>query len=428
VPRRWARRHRSERAERPSSLAVLREPAFRRFMLSQVFNNLCLWTHRTAHVWLTVVVTASDPFGVGLVTALQFLPMMLSASGGGLGDRWSKRRVLLASQVVAVAGCLVLATVSLTGTVTLPLLCLLAVVLGSTAAIDAPVRLAFPREIVDQQVLKSAIGLNGIVFQSARVVGPAVAGLLIVHGGESVGFLVAAGCGVVALVFLATTSPRRTGTPEEGVVVPWRATLRAVRRDPALLSPLVGALLVGACLSNLQVALPLILDRIPSAGAGGFGLLIATIGLGGACGALTASAVRGGQGPRSLNLFLVVFALATLVVAAMPGVASMALVLFVCGLVMQLYNTNALTGLQEASPLGQHGRVMGLYVVAYFVWAGLGTPFFGLAAGAVGPRPMLAVSALVCAVAGGLLLAFWSPARERAAAPVGRRRLTSRTS
>jgi MFS family permease len=292
----------------------------------------------------------------------------------------------------------------MTGSATLPLLGVMAMVLGLTAAVDAPVRLAFPREIVGQQLLKSAIGLNGIVFQGARVVGPAVAGLVIVRWNESIGFFVAAGCGVVALMLLALVSSTPARVAAEGVDVRWRTTLRFIRGEPALLSPLIGAVVVGACLSNLQVALPLVLDRMPSAGAGDFGLLVATIGAGGACGALIASVVRRGQTLLWLNLFLIAYALAALVVAAMPTVALMAIVIFVTGLVMQLYNTNAITILQDASPDGQHGRVMGVYVVAFFVWASFGTPLFGLAAGAFGPREMLAVSSLICALAGGALL------------------------
>lgn len=413
MPRRWAAPSRSDgdaltrndAAGRPATLNAVRHPAFRRFMVSQIFNNLCLWTHRTAHIWLTVVVTGGDPFAVGLVTALQYLPMMLSAFGGSLGDRWQKRQVLLTSQAIAVIGSVVLAMLSITDTATLPLLCLMAVALGLTAAVDAPLRLALPREIVEPVSVKSAIALNGIVFQTARVVGPAVAGVVIVHWNESAGLLVASGCGVVALLVLLTVST--TGpieTAEDTGDGRWRATLRAIRRDPALASPLYGALLVGACLSDLQVALPLILDRMPGAGAAGFGLVVAVFGLGGAGGALTASAVWRGQSLRALNVFLVLFACATLVTAVLPTLVLMAIAIFIAGLVMQLYNTNAITTLQDASPAGQHGRVMGIYVVAYFVWAGFGTPLFGLAADAFGPREMLAVSSAACAVGGALLL------------------------
>jgi MFS family permease len=373
-------------------------------MLSQVFNGLCLWTHRTGHIWLTVVVTDGDPFSVGLITALQFLPMMLSAVGGGLGDRWNKRLVLVVSQAVATVGALGLGVLSMTGSANLPLLGLMAVVLGMTAAADAPVRLAFPREIVEQQLLRSAIGLNGVVFQSARVVGPAVAGLLIVRWNESMGFFVAAGLGLVALLLLSLVSSTQGRSPQSGTDVRWRTTWGAIGREPALLSPLLGAVVVGACLSNLQVAVPLILDRMPSAGAGDFGLLVAMIGVGGAFGALAASVVRRGGDLRWLNFFLMGYALTTLAVAAMPTVVLMGIAMFATGLVMQLYNTNAITVLQDASPEGQHGRVMGVYVVAFFVWASFGAPLFGIAAGAFGPREMLATSSSACAAAGVLLL------------------------
>ena len=388
-----------------TSLAPLKESAYRRVMVSQLFNSLCLWTHRTAIVWLTVVVTDGDPFSVGLVSALQFLPMMLSAFGGGLGDRWSKRTVLFVSQVVAVITSVGLAVLTTLDLATLPVLGAMAVVLGLTAAIDAPTRLAFPREVVAQHLIKSAIGINGVVFQSARVVGPAVAGVVIGTWGEAIGFYVAAGFGVAALVALAIVRPRVTGVSTAQVDGRWMATYDAVRREPALLSPLVGALVVGTCLANLQVAIPLILDRMPGAGAGDFGLLLATIGLGGACGALAASLTLRGQNVRGMNLALCFYCLATLSVAAMPTVPALAMATFVTGLVLQLYNTNALTLLQESSPPGQHGRVMGLYVVTFFVWASFGTPLFGLAAGAAGPREMLAVSSLLCAVGGAVLWA-----------------------
>lgn len=406
MPRPWSRPTPTAEPDRPvraSSLASLRVPRYRRFICSQVLNSLCLWAHRTSHIWLTVVVTDGDPVVVGTVTALQFLPMLLSAVGGGLGDRWSKRRVLLISQAVAVAGCLVLAALAHADAAGPAVLGAMAVVLGLSAAVDAPVRLAFPREIVDRQLIASAIGVNGLVFQTARVAGPAVAGLVIARWSEGAGLLFAAACGVGALVALATVG--RTPARPAGAAArpPWRGTLRTVARTPGLATPVVGALIVGACLADLQVALPLMLDAIPGAGVGDFGLAVATLGVGGAAGALLAAVAAPAATAARLDVSLTLFALVALAAALMPVVSLLAAALLVAGVAMQFYNTNAITLLQVSSPDGQHGRVMGLYVVAFFVWSGLGTPLFGLAAAAVGPRPALAASSLVCALAGAAM-------------------------
>lgn len=401
----WRRPTRTgEGRRRASALASIESAPYRRFILSQVLSCLCLWSHRTAHIWLTVVVTDSDPFSVGLVTALQFLPMLLSPVGGVLGDRWHKRSVLLVSQLVAVAGTLVLAVAARADAATMPLLAVMAVVLGLCAAVDAPVRLVFPWEIVEKRLLQSAIGVNGVVYQMARVVGPAVAGVVIARWDEGVGLFFAAACGIGALVALSALRKiaPATSAPGRGRES-WRRTLRTVADRPGLTTPLVGAIVVGACLANLQVALPLILDSIPGAGVAAFGLTVAMIGVGGAAGALIAGVTASTPSLRRLDAALVLFGLVALVVAFSPQVPLVAATLFVAGAVMQFYNTNSITLIQRSTPFGREGRVMGLYVVAFFVWSGLGTPAFGLLADRIGPRPALALASGLCAVAGVLM-------------------------
>ncbi|MCG2623405.1 MFS transporter [Arthrobacter sp. I2-34] len=384
---------------RRSPLVSLGVPVYRRFIAAQTLSCLCLWMHRTAHVWLAIQITGGDPLSVGLVTGLQYLPMFLSALGGRLGDRLNKRRLLIASQSIAAAGSLVLGVLAYLGAAPLVWVCIFAVVLGIPAAVDAPVRLAMPRELVVPELLSSAIGINGIVFQVSRVVGPAIAGVCIAAWGVGSGFLLAGVSGALGVAALAAL-PRGVARAGRGAAATRRSpATRRIRDGAGLIGPIAGAFVVGACLANLQLALPLILTGIPGAGADSFGLLVAMTGLGGAAGAAVAASFRGPAPNGRLHLLLAGFAGLSAVVAVLPSVPALALGVLAAAVFMQAYNTMAISTLQAYTPEGGHGRVMGLYVFCYFIWSGIGTPMFGLASAQIGPRAALGISSGLCLAA-----------------------------
>lgn len=395
------------------------EQRFRWLLFSHAQGSLGLWTHRTALIWFTVVVTDGNAPSIGLVTSLQYAPMWLSALGGGLGDRLSKRRTLVTSQVIVVLACSTLAILAKVGDPGLPVLASFAVLLGLTAAVEAPIRLAFPREIVGAHLLREAIGLNGLVFQSSRVIGPALAGLGIAAFGESLGFAFAALCalGSSMSLLVVRTLPGASAGQESGAS--WRSTFRRIARDARLWAPLAGAVVMGACLTNLQVWLPLV---VPSdGGASDYGTLLAAIGGGGAVGAILVASLSVTPSVRTLGALLAVQSAVTGFAAAIPVSVFLLIWVFLAGVVMQTYNTLAITVLQDATPDGSHGRVMGLYVVSYFVWAGAGTPLFGLLAGALGARYALAWACALCLLFS--LVFVWRTNRERAMSvglPAGR--------
>jgi MFS family permease len=384
---------------RRSPLVSLGVPVYRRFIAAQVLTCLCLWTHRTAHVWLAVQITGGDPVSVGLVTSLQFLPMFLSAQGGRLGDRLSKRLLLIASQSIAAAGSLILGLLAYLGAAQLLWVCVFAAVLGIPAAIDAPIRLAMPRELVVPELLTSAIGINGIVFQVSRVVGPAVAGVCIAAWGVGSGFLLAGVCGALGLAALGSLPKGAAGGGAGAQAESWRTAMRWFRADAGLVAPVAGAFVVGMCLANLQLALPLILTGIAGAGAASYGLLVAMMGLGGAAGAAIAASFRDPSRMGLLHLLLAAFAATSGAAAFLPTVPTLALGVLVAAVFMQSYNTMAISTLQALTPEGGHGRVMGLYVLSYFIWSGVGTPAFGLASAHIGPRIALAISSSLCLLA-----------------------------
>jgi len=221
------------RSPRPSprsdhgALAALRSRNYRRYLLGQSLANLGTWLQSIAQDWLVLHITGS-PTAVGITMALQFLPMLLfGVHGGMLADRWPKRRLLLATQSTNAALTAALAVLTLQGVVRVEHVYLFALVSGLVFVVDAPARQAFVSEVVPPQHLRGAISLNAAVFQSARLVGPAVAGLLIETVGTGWAFAANAVCylgptiGLMRVRVVSTARPqrrtrhrlRRTGRP-----------------------------------------------------------------------------------------------------------------------------------------------------------------------------------------------------------------------
>ncbi|MGI5242209.1 MFS transporter [Dactylosporangium sp. CA-139066] len=387
---------------RRSPLAALAVRDYRYFMVAQVTGNCGMWMHRTAHVWLVVQLSGADGLAVGVVTSLQYLSMIvLSVGGGSLGDRFDKRRLMLVTQVASVLACLALALLIFRGLVTLPIAYVFAVLLGIPNAIDAPVRLAYPRQLVPREVLAPAVGLNGAVFQFARVVGPALAGGVLALLGTGQAFLVVAALGAVSCTaLLGIRPPVRGNRVERGRVAGWRRTLRELR-NPAYLVPLFGGLVLGIGMTNLQLVLPLLVHSSDSA-ARSFGVYLAMIGAGGVVGSALTSVVVSVPRNRHLHLWSAVFAAVTIVVALLPSGVWLAVALFVAGAVMQAFGTTAISALQLRGSADLQSKLMALYVIVFFVWAPLGAPLFGGLADLLGARSALTASGVLCLVLIGL--------------------------
>ena len=334
--------------ERAFLLASLTDARYRRFALAHVLNSLSLWTHRTAHVWLVVLIANGDAVAVGWVTALQVIPMFFSPLAGQLGDRVNKRRLLIGSQAAAAAGCLTLAY--LVGTdqgADFPS-CWCSPSSWVSQRCSAPTRLAM-RHLVEERLVLSAIGLNGAIFQTARMAGPALGGYLISQIGVAPTF----GAGILGLLALGVlvTLPKDSAQP---VASSDRGSLRQaigwVMSDSRLLLPLLGGFCIGMGLSNLQVALPGVVKSLPDAGPSSYGLLLSAIGAGGAAGALVAAGLPRLAGKSTSNALLVCSLLLFGAFPFMPSAALMMVAVFVGAVAMQAYNTTAITGLQAVTP------------------------------------------------------------------------------
>jgi MFS family permease len=388
-----------------SPLRALGFAGYRSFILSQVTSNGGMWMHRTALTWLVVEISGGDGVAVGVVSGLQYVAMIVLGLGGGaLGDRFDKRRMMLATQALVVLASLTLGVLIDLNLATLPMAYVFAVLLGVPNAIEAPLRLAYPRQLVPHEFLAPAVGLNGAVFQVSRVAGPAVAGGLIAWYDTAVAFYTVAGLGALSCLSLWRVRPVETEAedrPGGGAAAGWRAVLRR-----PYLVPLAGSLMLGVGIGNVQLALPLLVDPGGEGAAGAFGTLSAMIGVGGIIGAGLTAMVRSEPTDARMLGWAAVFAVVMFVVAVLPAGPPLGAGLFVTGLTMQIFGTSAISSLQLRAPADIQGRVMALYVIVFFIWFPVGGPVFGWFANLAGVRVALGVSALAClAVLGGLAVA-----------------------
>ena len=373
--------------------------------------------------WLVLELTGS-PLQLGLVTALQFTPiLLLSPVGGALSDRFPKRRIILLTQAAMMAQAFVLAGLVWSGQVRYWHVAVLAAIYGVGRAIDIPARQSYITDLVGRPDLPNAVALNSLVFNGARIVGPAAAGLLIARFGVAPAFFLN-GLSFVAVLgaLLATRTP---GDPDpagrlgirEGV---WGALAYAAR-TPSTAFTLSLLVVVSVLVLNFNVVVPLVAKDVLHEGAHGFGLLMSSLGAGAVMAGIALTLLRRGRPPLwSLAASAAILSAGTASLALVGHFGAAAVLLVALGCFQIVFSTGCNTTLQLETPDALRGRVMGLYALAN---AGM-TPFGSLLMGALAER--LGVRA-ACALGGGTgLLAVvalvliarraglaWTPRRER---------------
>jgi len=356
-----------------------------------------------AAIWLILDLTGSG-VAVGATTALQFLPMLLFGAWGGLiADRMSKRRLLIITQTLMAIPAIGLLLVTATGIV-VPWMVFLAVFLmGLVNAVDNPTRQSFVIEMVGADRVVNAVSLNSVIVQAARIVGPAVAGLLIAGFGVVPCFAINALTFVAMILALWRMDPRRLhaapiAAPERGAI---RAGLRYVRATPELAVPLALMALVGTLGFNFQVVLPLLAKFSFDGGATTYGVLVSAMAVGSIAGALINGA-HGRTGPRLIAAGALAFGVTALLSALMPTLALEVPVLALLGGAAVTFAATINSTLQLAvSPL-MRGRVMALYSVVFLGSTPIGAPLVGWLSQTYDPR----VALLLAGVSG--LSAAWA--------------------
>jgi MFS family permease len=377
------------------SFDSLSVPNYRRYFVGQLVSLSGTWMQTVAALWLVLSLTGSG-VAVGLTTALQFLPMLLFGAWGGLfADRFSKRKLLMTTQALMAIPALGLFVVTATG-VAAPWMVFIAVfMMGTVNAVDNPTRQSFAIEMVGPDRVVNAVSLNSVIVQSARIVGPAFAGLLIAGVGIGTCFAVntlSFGAMIFALWGM-DPSKLRSGpraTRERGAI---RAGLRYVRATPELAIPLALMALVGTFGFNFQVILPLLARFSFGGGAGVYAALVSAMAVGSVAGALVTGS-HGRTSPRLIAGAALAFGGAALLAAAAPAMAVELTALVLLGAASVTFAATINSSLQLAVAPHMRGRVMSLYSVVFLGPTPIGGPLAGWLSQAYDPRWALLLAAI----------------------------------
>jgi MFS family permease len=392
------------------TFASLSIPNYRRYFSGQVVSITGNWMQTVAEMWLMVQLTGNG-LSVGVTAALQFLPMLLFAQWGGLlADRVSKRRLLIITQTLMAIPALTLWLLTVHGSIEVWMVYMLVFVRGSVNAVDNPARQSFVIEMVGSDRVVNAVALNSVIVHTARILGPAAAGVVIALIGVGPCFLINAlsfVAMIVALRAMDSAALHRAKTPAVRGPGQLRQALAYVRRTPELLIPLTMMAVLGTLSYNFQILLPLLASFTWHGTAATYTALAVAMGVGSVAGALAAGA-RGRVGPRLLVGAAALFGFAELLAAAAPDLRLQVLALVPLGAVSVTFAAGVNSALQLAVEPAMRGRVMALYSMVFLGSTPIGAPLVGWIAEVSGPRGGLvlgAVAALVASVGGAVAFA-----------------------
>jgi MFS family permease len=381
----------------------LRVRNYRLFFFGQLVSVSGTWMQQVAQDWLVLRLT-NEPLPLGITTALQFTPILaLGAWAGVVADRLDKRRLLLATQAAMAALALVLGILTATGAIRLWMVYLLALLLGFATAFDMPTRQAFVSEMVGPGQVVNAIGLNSAVFNSARVIGPAAAGVVIATVGIATAFLVNAVSYLAVIGGLLAMDPARLHRrpPVQRASGQIRAGLRYVWTTPVLRSTIALVAVVGTLGLNFRVALPLLARFTFGGDATVYGALASIMAAGSVVGAL-AAARRSRPSPALLLGSVAVFGVLSGAAAAAPTLALEMVVLAPLGLASIAFLATANSTVQLGSSPELRGRVMALYGLVFLGSTPLGGLLAGWMADRFGPRSIMLLAGVSSLVAAGV--------------------------
>lgn len=380
---------------------------YRLWVSGALVSNIGTWMQRVAQDWLVLtVLTDHSGTAVGITTGLQFLPILILGPWAGLlGDRYSKRKILLLTQTAMGSCALVLGLLVVTNTVQLWHVYLLALLLGVGSAVDAPSRQAFVSEVVEAADVPNAVALNATSFNLARLAGPGLAGLLIAWLGTGPAFLINAASFGAVIISLAkmrpdelhpsAKAPRGKGQIREG--------LRYIKQRPDLMMIMILVSLVATLTMNFQITNALMATAVFKLGPGEYGLLGTVM----AVGTLAATLIAARR--KSLRMaYIVAAALATgiftIVAAFAPNYWLFALALIPIGLSAMTFLNLCNTTVQLSTDPAFRGRVLAVYMAVMQGGTPIGAPLVGWVGTVLGPRFALVVGGVAALLAGIIAL------------------------
>ncbi len=375
-----------------STFAALRVRNYRLFASGALVSNVGTWMQRVAQDWLILTLTGSAG-ALGLTTGLQFLPILLfSPFAGVIADRYPKRRILAMTQAGMAVTAGVLGVLAVTGLVQAWHVYVLAFLFGTGTAFDAPPRQAFVNEMVGRDQLANAVGLNSASFNLARMIGPALAGVLIAwmgSGVEATGWVILANAGsylavIISLSWMRTTELTPTAPLGRGRGQ-LRDGLRYVRSRPDLMLVMAIVFCAGTFGLNFQMTTALMATDVYGKGAGEYGVLGSILAIGSLAGSLLA-ARRVQPRQRLVIGAAVAFGVIVAVAGMMPTYLTFALILPLCGFAALTVVTAANALVQMTTAPEMRGRVMALYMAIFMGGTPFGSPLLGWIAEHAGAR------------------------------------------
>jgi MFS family permease len=389
----------------PEGLRAFSHRDYRVYWFTQLVSLTGTWVQSLAQSWLVLTLTNS-PAALGLIGVCQFGPtLILGLPAGVLVDRLPKRRLLMATQIATVAISGVLALLVAADRVVLWQIYVAAIALGIVSAVDMPARQAFVVDLVGEDDLMNAIALNSALFNTTRVAGPALAGLLLAAFGPAICFILNAVSYIPVIVGLGAM--RTQGWPKLGGEAGSHAErlregLAYVRTSPAVRLPIILAGLMAIFGMNFGVWAPLLARDALQIGASGFGLLMSSLGVGSLTGALMLAFTGRRPSPRVMLGMALLFGALEIAMGLVAGLgvnAVLAMVLM-AGIGFAMSTTMALanTIVQTNSPDWLRGRVMSIYLTVFAGSTPIGAALAGIMSGLWGAPVAVAVGGAVVAV------------------------------
>ena len=391
------------------TFAALRVRNFRLYFIGQLISTSGTWMQSVAQGWLLLQITGSS-VDLGIAVALQYVPMLLLGSYGGLvADRHEKRRILYATQSGAGLLALILGVLVTTHHVTVGSIYVIAALLGVVNLFDLPARQSFVQEMVGRDLIANAVSLNSVLMNSGRLIGPSIAATLIALVGTAACFYANAASFIAVIVALALMKSAdfmtmKTVEREKGQL---RLGLRYVMETPQLRNVILAVAVVGTFAFNFTVTLPVFAHvTFHQENAANYGLLLGAMGLGAVVGGLVI-AHRSNPTPQLLAGLALGFGVFMTLTAFAPSMRLAALALVPTGAFSIAFMSTANSTLQLNSSQSMRGRVMSLYGVAFMGVTPIGAPLIGFIIAQSDPRiGLFTGAALTLVTAVGLLVSL----------------------
>lgn len=380
----------------PYSLRSFRHRNYFLFFFGWLLSLIGTWIQYIAQNWLVYKISGSE-FDLGMVNFIALIPLIpLSLWGGSLADRVSKRKILVIVQILMMLQSLVLTVLTFAGIIEVWHILILACILGALDAIDIPVRQSFVVEMVGKEDLSNAIALNSVLFNSARIIGPSIAGILIAFVGEAPAFMLntVSFLAVIGALGMMHLKPRPAPKKHVSMAEHLREGIHYAlhHRMTWVLISLIG---VSALLSlPFLVLMPAIVKQFPGTGAEDYGLFMTVVGLGAVSGSLLITFIRNSSDfPRYLSIGNIALPILLLVFSYNRNFYAALVILFGMGTSFVIQNALANTILQQKTPDELRGRVMSLYSLVFVGNVRLGALQAGIVANRTSPLFSVGVGA-----------------------------------